>query len=63
MKTTTLKLTDRDLKFETLTEETLSLPMSLDEVANRLKYCDQARFILFARHYPNMPSYLIGVTK
>lgn len=60
---TTIDFAGHVITFDSSTKEHLYCPMSLDALASRLVYCDQARIILAVRHLNNMPSNIRGVLK
>lgn len=65
MGTTTIRCTDTTILLTTLDTVSYDCPMSLDALTRCIVHGldDPARVILFMRHYPNVPSYLKGVTR
>lgn len=58
---TVIKLTDQTLCYDTLDPQEFTLPMSLERLTHTVGLDDPARVILYARHYPNIPSNIRGV--
>lgn len=59
---TVINFTDVSITVHSLDTQEFTLPMSLASMA-RLIHIDDARLILFARHYPNIPSNIKGIFK
>ena len=58
---TKVNLDSCTLHIPSLSTQEFTLPMSLDSLTHTVGLDDPARVILYARHYPNIPSNIRGV--